>query len=260
MAERAKPSPDGREIKNATHPHFIKAIDDRTVTTLFSVAGNVDSYQDRMWPGAFAKTFTERGSKVLHLWQHDFMQPPIAVIKTLREVGRDDLPAEVLARYPEAMGGAEAVSEFVDTPRGNEVLALLKAGSPLEASFGYDALDYSFTEQDNMMIRELRGVRLWEVSTVLWGANDATTASKMPLEVIVRHLDALTKAGRRHSDKDQELIRQIAKAAIDLGADNVKEVEEAIEEAASKTQQPKAVPVDLVLAGAALKLREWSVY
>lgn len=159
-------------------PIHTKAIDGRTVTTLFSVFGNIDAYSDRIWPGAFTNTIAQRGGKVLHLWQHDFESPPIAVVKSLREVTRDELPPDIQQQYPEATGGAEATSEFLDTPRASEVLAALTAGSPLEASFGYDPIKIDFTTEGEQKIRNLREVRLWELSTVLWGANPATLGSK----------------------------------------------------------------------------------
>ncbi|HEU5013960.1 MAG TPA: HK97 family phage prohead protease [Roseiflexaceae bacterium] len=205
-------------------PMHVKAIEDRTVTTLFSVFGNVDSYGDIMQPGSFQRTFAERGHKILHLWQHAFDQPPIAKVERLREVSRDDLPPDVLRDYPDATGGAEATSTFLPTPRADEVLTAITAGVPLEASFGFDPLRFDFTEQDGMTVRNVREVKLYEVSTVLWGANSATTASKMPLHVVLRHLQTIleeVKAGKRHSDTDQKLIEQIGSLALDLGASNI---------------------------------------
>ena len=223
-----------RELKSTLF--HVKAIDGRAVTGIFSVLGNLDDYQDKIWPGAFAKTFAERGSKVLHLWQHDFSNPPIAVIKSLREVTRAELPDSVLAEAPEAMGGAEVVREYLDTPRANEVLAALKAGAPLQMSFAYDAIKYDFealpdAKYDWEQIRNLREVRVWETSDVLWGANAATVASKtlhLPLDVLVQQLQAAleqVKSGRRNSATDQERINTIAALAIELGADNVKTID-----------------------------------
>lgn len=219
-------------------PLHVKAVEDRTVTTLFSVFGNVDSYGDKMMNGSFQRTFMERGHKILHLWQHAFDQPPIAKVEpgSLRELSRDELPPEVLRDYPDATGGAEATSTFLDTPRGNEVLTAIKAGVPLEASFGFDPLSFSFTQENDTMIRNIHEVKLFEISTVLWGANSATTASKMPLSILLRHLQTIleeVKAGKRHSDSDQQLIEQIGALAIDLGASNIHLL---------STDAPKAAP------------------
>lgn len=221
-----------REMKaGAFH---VKAIDGRKVTGIYSVYGNLDDYSDKIWPGAMAKTIAERGSKILHLWQHDFSCPPIAKIISLREVGRDELPEAVLAQAPEAMGGAEVTREYLKTPRADEVLANLTAGVPLQMSFAYDALKYDYealpgAKYEWERMRNLREIRLWETSDVLWGANDATIASKaaLPLDYLLKQfmlvLDELreNKDGRRNSAADQTRINTIAKIAIELGADNV---------------------------------------
>lgn len=209
-------------------PFAVKSIQDRTVTGIFSVAGNVDSTGDKVWPGAFTKTFAESGSKALYLWQHDFDKPPIAIIKSLREIGRQELPPEVLSTANDALGGAEVTREYLDTPRGNEVLQAIKAGSPIQASFGYDPVKFDFETLDgDVRVRNLREVKLWEVSDVLWGANDATLASKawLDLETLLKQLEAHMremKSGARHSAADVKHLNSIHKAVLELGATNCK--------------------------------------
>lgn len=211
---------------NKSVPHHVKEISGRTVTGVFAVFGNLDSYNDRIWPGAFLTTFAQRGSKALFLWQHGFDTPPTAKITNLREIGRDELPPAVLDAAPDATGGAEVTREYLDTPRGNEVLSLLKADVPLQMSFGYDAVRYDFEEDPNAKyewdkIRNLREIRLWEVSDVLWGANDATVASKatLPLDFLVKQFQLYLKAGARHSANDVKLLNDIHRAAVELGCD-----------------------------------------
>lgn len=240
-----------------TLPHFTKAIEGRTVTTLFSVAGNIDSYGDRIWPGAFAQTFAQRGLKVLHLWQHDFLSPPIAVVKALQEIPREALPEEVLAEFPEALGGAEAVSDFLETERGEEVLTALKSGSPLEASFGYDAIKVDFEEVNGERIRNLREVRLWELSTCLWGANSATLGSKLhiPLDQLLKHLEfhiGNVASGARHSSADVKLLNTIHRAAVDLGCDECK----GILEAEAETEKTIVPVINLARLHAGLRMLE----
>lgn len=211
------------EYKSLARPHAIKAIEDRTVTTVFSVAQVLDSYGDKVMPGAFNKTIAERGDKVFHLWSHQFDQPAIGVVKALREIPRDQLPESVLRDYPEASGGAEAVTEILDTPRGNEILTGIKAGAPYGASFGYDALKYAFIEENGMNVRLLQEVRLHEVSTVLWGANPAAGLGKqiLPIDELLKQLYIVAdelKAGNRHSETDYKLIDTLHDVATKLGA------------------------------------------
>lgn len=236
-------------------PRQLKAIDfkvtkieDRTVTGIFSVFGNLDQYNDKIYPGAFAKTFQERGDRIVHLWQHDMMSPPIAKVTSLRELNRAELPDAVLSAAPEAMGGAEVTREYYDTPRGNEVLTVIKSGAPLQMSFAYDAVKFDFEELPGAKyewekIRNLREVRLYETSDVLWGANDATVAAKglLPEDFLFKQLLAYLeelKAGRRNAATDQERINTIAKLAIELGADNVKLAEAEDEAAAPAADDP----------------------
>lgn len=214
-----------REYKST--PQWVKKIDGRTVTGIFSVFGNIDSYGDIVMPGAFAKTFAERGAKMVHLWQHDFSSPPTAIIRSLREIGRDELPQDVLSQFPEALGGAEVTREYLDTPRGNEVLAAIQAGSPLQMSFAYDPVKFDFGEQGDRHVRYLRELRGYETSDVLWGANDATVAAKfgLPFDALLKALEthlAAVKAGRRHSDADMRLLNAIHHTIVDLGCDNCK--------------------------------------
>lgn len=249
-----------RERKST--PQHIKAISDREVTGIFSVFGNADSYDDVIHPGAFSKTLQERGSKIVHLWQHDFGAPPIAIVKAIRELTRDELPKELLAQHPDVLGGMEVTREYLDTPRGNEVLASLKAGSPLEMSFAFDAVKFDFSEKPGAKyewerIRNLREVRLYETSDVLWGANDATVAAKsrFPLPQLLQQLELYVserKAGSRNSAVDLERIETIARLAVELGATNVslKEAEEGAKSRAAATAltlQRRARAINLAL-------------
>lgn len=213
--------------------HYVKNISGRTVTGVFSVFGNLDSYNDRMWPGSFTKTFMERGHRVLHLWQHDIQAPSIARITNLREIGRSDLPDDVLRDFPDATGGAEVTREYLKTPRANEVFENIQAGIPLQMSFAFDALKFDFEESPDArgawdQARNVREVRLWEVSDVNFGANEATTASKADLRVLAHQLFALLrqlKAGARHSERDITLLNEIHAAAVDLGCTTCKGIE-----------------------------------
>jgi len=217
-----------RELK--VGPTHVKKIEGNQVIGIAAVMGNLDSYDDRLWPGAFTKTLRERYGKIFHLWQHDFDCPPIAQITDLREIGRDELPPAVLQEAPEAMGGLQVTREYLPTPRASEVLENLKAGVPLQMSFAYDAIKYDFEEKPGAKyewerIRNLREVRLYETSDVLWGANDATVASKgaFPIEVLVKHIAGrelpldviIEQLGTRELPLDP-LIKNLGDRVLDL--------------------------------------------
>lgn len=185
--------------------------DGRTVTGIAAVFGNVDYMGDRLYKGAFKKTLKEQAGKFRHLWQHDMAQPPIAAVKELKEIGRDELPEEIAKKWPEATGGLMVVRKYLDTPRGNEILEGIKGGAIGEMSFAYDALKYDFDEdkETRTVVRNLREVRLYETSDVLWGANPATVASKS-VDYRIEQLDGLLKDLRDTADLDGKAGRVLS--------------------------------------------------
>lgn len=164
---------------------FTKQIEGRAVTGLAAIFGNLDDQLDIVHSGAFKKTISEQAERVRHLWQHDTRLPPVATVKQLREVGKSDLPEEVKERFPDATGGLLVTREYLETERGSEILAAIKAEPPAirEMSFGYDPVKFDFEQLDSgeksgALVRNLRELRLWDTSDVNWGANPATVASK----------------------------------------------------------------------------------
>lgn len=161
----------------------IEVENERTVAGISAVMGIIDAGGDRLHKGSFSKTIAERANRFRHLWQHDLTLPPIATIKEIREVGRTDLPKDMKDKYPEAKGGLLVKREYLNTDRGNEVLAGIKSDPPAinEMSFGYDPVKFDYEELDDvelkgMLVRNLREVRLWDTSDVNWGMNEATVA------------------------------------------------------------------------------------
>lgn len=219
-------------------PVAIKSISNRTVDGVFSVFGVRDSEDDMTHPGSFAKTIQERAKAILHLWSHDTWSPAVAAIESLEEIGRDDLGDKILAGYPEATGGALVRRTYLDTPRGNEILAGYQAGIPYQMSYGYDIVKADFQEVEDGMIRHLREIKLWETSDVLWGMLQATEGSKAAmftahaqslfnLDTFIGQVQAvlsglkMDKAGQRNAAADLARIETIALMAYELGATNV---------------------------------------
>lgn len=217
-----------REVKSSTYA--VKAIKDRTVVGIASVFGNVDDVGDIIWPGAYRKTIMENARRIKHLWMHDPMQPPIASIDDIKEIGREELPEQVLADAPNALGGLQVTRTYFDTPRADEIFQAVKAGAINELSIGYDPIGFDFNEVDGQRVRNLRELRLYDTSDVTWGANSATAnfiklAGTMPAEVLLKQIQAYLeeiKAGARHSASDVSLLNAIHKAAVELGATQCK--------------------------------------
>ena len=154
------------------------------VKAVFAVMGNVDEGNDRIWPGSFTKTFVERGHKILVLDNHKATSTLDTIAKpiNLRELSRAELPAEVLSKFPSATGGAEITAQFEPDAAKDAISARafyrLKRNWVTEWSFGYDPLDFDYSTErigtKEVQVRNLRTLKLYEVSPCLWGMNQAT--------------------------------------------------------------------------------------
>lgn len=132
----------------------------RTVTGYFAKFGNIDSDSDIMMQGAAKKTIQENGPdsakpRIKHLWQHDSWQP-LSTPKVLKE---DDF-------------GIYFESVIANTSLGNDVLTLYQEGVITEHSIGFNIIDADKSEITG--IRTIKEIRLWEGSSVTWGANSDT--------------------------------------------------------------------------------------
>jgi HK97 family phage prohead protease len=153
------------------------------VEALVAAFGNMDYQRDVILDGAFKKTITERGAKVRVLDNHNAqsVRDVVGKVLGLREVGRKSLPREVRDEYPDATGGLVVDVQFLlDTPEGLGVFKRIKSGAVSEYSIGYDAIiaeagkfkPTGYNEELN--VRYLKEIRLWEVSPVVFAANPAT--------------------------------------------------------------------------------------
>lgn len=164
-------------------PFFLKDLDEknRTATGIFAVHGNVDSGGDMSMNGSFGKRL-EDGSRdrVKFLWGHNAMNPPIASIKDISEVGRDALPTKVLEWAPEATGGVEVTRKYYqEVPLSDWVFRAIQEKDITEMSYAYDIHEYSIKKlDDGTEIRILQDVELFDVSDVNWGMNPATAGVK----------------------------------------------------------------------------------
>jgi len=159
-----------------------KAIDDQgLVEHLVAVFGNIDDGGDIIHPGAFRKTIIERQGKIRCLDQHatDSIMRVIGYPVSMREITADELPQAVKDAYPEATGALSVQTQYLmDTPEGRGAFARVKSGAVSEYSIGYDALDSDFgrvtKDGEEITVRNLRQIRLWEYSPVIFAMNPAT--------------------------------------------------------------------------------------
>jgi len=117
---------------------------------------DLGGFRERILPGAFRKHLDE-GADVRALFNHD----PSAILgrtaaKTLR-LNEDDKGLRFTAILP-------------DTTVGRDVAESIKRGDVTGCSFGFDALDDAWHKEGGEVVRDLRQVRLWDVSPVTYPA------------------------------------------------------------------------------------------
>jgi HK97 family phage prohead protease len=149
---------------------------------VIAVYGNVDRGNDRLHPGAFAKTIAESMNKVMVVDSHDHttVRAVLGVCLGLEEVKRDQLPVETQEEYPDATGGVIATTRYLlSTPEGYGAFERRKAGALPGSSFGYDAIKKDVTPEvidgTRVSVRELREIRLYEYGPCVMGMNPATS-------------------------------------------------------------------------------------
>ena len=139
-----------------------------------SIFNNVDSYGEKVAPGAFAESLARHqreGTKPLMLWQHDSYEP-IGIWENLVEDGK----------------GLKGTGRLVmETARGKETHALLKAGAIRGLSIGYRELEAE-PDGNNRILKKLD---LMEISVVSFPANrraNVTAVKSERMEEFARRL------------------------------------------------------------------------
>lgn len=130
----------------------------RIVSGYFAAFGNVDSDGDMIMPGAFSKSIKENGPasnrpRIAHLLQHNSWSP-IGKIQELREDSK----------------GLFFVSKLSKATDGSDTLIKYQEGIYDEHSIGFRVVKQNNLDDYN----ELTELKLWEGSTVTWGANENT--------------------------------------------------------------------------------------
>jgi uncharacterized protein len=151
-----------------------------------SYFNNKDADNDIILRGAYQKTIQENGNRVKYLYQHNMMQP----IGKMKELYEDEK-------------GLMFVAEVPKTQLGKDVIELMKAGVITENSVGI----LPIVKQDKGDYRELKEVKLFEISAVTLAANDQAKimdvkGSKM-IEDVYKRYDNLCKLIRKGNISDE---------------------------------------------------------
>lgn len=151
-----------------------------------SYFGNKDADNDVISKGAYQKTIKENGYRVKYLYQHNMMQP----IGKMEELYEDEKGLVFVASIPK-------------TTLGKDVIELMKSGVITENSVGILPIQ----KEDKGDYRELKEVKLFEISAVTLAANDMAKimdvkGSKM-IEDVYKRYDNLCKLIRKGNISDE---------------------------------------------------------
>lgn len=176
-----------------------------------------DSYGDIIEPGAFTETLEKRKAT-----GHPF---PLCVNHDFSDVigACDSIEEKEKGPFVEA--------SLFDTGRAQEVRTWLKSGAIYQFSFAYDVLqrrDPTEEEKKAGVMNVLQKIELFEVSIVTVPANQNAVVTE------VKGVEPETKAGRRNSRKDADVINQI----IDLAKSLLDEPEDKPTEDEAKSAEP----------------------
>lgn len=151
-------------IKRITAPELskLKVVDDATdgypngfIEGYASVFGNVDLGGDIVMQGAFKKTLSRvKTGDVKYIDCHNVYEGTAAVVGVVREAKEDDYGLWFRA----AMSSVQ---------RAQDIRIKTKEGILNAISFGYDVVKDKMIEGT----RQLLELKLWEVSSVIWGMN-----------------------------------------------------------------------------------------
>lgn len=166
-----------------------------------SVFGNIDQGGDRVLPGAFAKTISERQAAIRVLWQHSWFDP----------IGRP-------IHMEEDSHGLLTRSQVSWTTLGRDALTLIRDGVVDQLSIGYEVIKDAWDRDEGT--RDLVEVKLWEYSPVTFAMNELATINGVKtvdeLQDLLRKASFLTehglKDGRVLSRRNLSLVKQAYEA------------------------------------------------
>lgn len=217
-----------REMERKALPVFVTKVDGELgiVDAIVSTLGIIDHGDDMIVAGAYTKTITERGRKVRVLDAHNSYSISDVIGKPvmMREVGREELPEEVLARWPEATGGLLTSTQYaLATEKGREAFALIRDGFVDEYSIGFEVMASEYRKIGDTTVRIIKEVRLWEYSPVVWGMNPATATVSVKHEqrvhTFMQQMLGEAKAGRVLSSNNAARIRMAFDALLTVMTD-----------------------------------------
>ncbi len=197
-----------KNVSESTTAGVIKDVDVKTgiVTGYFSIFGNVDSDGDMIMPGAFKRSLNNNYKRVKHLNQHRSYEP-LSGTKDGKLVVKEDGT------------GLYFESTISQTSYGKDVILLYQDGVLEEHSIGFETIrkrdsDTLTVERwgQKMPVRELHELKLWEGSTVTWGANASAgtdSVKSLTKEQALEKMAGILKAIKNGTYEQEEVFEML---------------------------------------------------
>lgn len=162
------------EIRTNISNIEFRAEGDNMTFSGYAAVFNTDSvplpFIERIAPGAFKRSISERTNEIKMLWNHDPSQPLAS-----KRAGTLRLQEDAKGLFVEA--------RLANTSTGRDVAELIRTGVVDSMSFGFNVIDESWSQDGQ--VRTLENVRLFEISAVSFPAYPSTAGT-----VSVRSIDA----------------------------------------------------------------------
>lgn len=179
----------------------------RIVTGYYASLETLDSDNDVFVGGCFKKSINEAGPKgknrIWHLWMHDSAMP---INKPLLLEERKD--------------GLYFETQLTQTPASLLAMELYSCGALTEHSIGFQIVKFEVDKTTET--RKIKEAKIWEGSSVLWGANPNTPFTGLKSEkanASISALEALINKGTFEGSVMELIELEIAriKTALDKG-------------------------------------------
>jgi HK97 family phage prohead protease len=166
------------------------------VEAVFSVFNEIDSDGDVVLPNSIKSGYGDKG--VAMVWAHDWKDV----------IGR----GEIVSEEDKAVFKGQFI---MDTERGRDAFNTVKAMGDLQQwSFGYEVMEsengtFEKDGKEEVEVRYLKDVKVWEVSPVLVGANQ-NTETVLVKEVGEKDTVEKEQTGKRFNEDVDELLIKLS--------------------------------------------------
>lgn len=166
--------------------------DEGVISGYGAIFNNVDQVGDRLVPGAFGESLakhTKSGTRPMMLWNHDPYQP----IGVWTDIAEDSKGLKVSGKL------------VLESPKGREVHALMKAEAISALSIGYQTISDSIEGN----VRLLKKVDLWEISPVSFPANGKARITSVKSSAALDDFARRLRDGEPPSTKEfEDILRE----------------------------------------------------